>query len=148
MSSTEPSLAVYIAEDNEDAFFLTQRAFQRAGLPVSLTWAKEGEDLLARLSRIVEKNTDEKMPGLILLDLNLADLSGWQVLNRIKQEPRLKSIPVIILSTSSLESDRRKAYELGAHSFISKPLSFTVFAETIKKVGKYWVERQSQWKTA
>ena len=96
-------------------------------------------DYLQRRGKYVSL-ADSPRPGLILLDLNMPKKDGREALKEIKQDPRLCTIPVVVLTTSKADTDISRIYELGANSFISKPVSFDSLVEVMKILGRYWFE--------
>jgi two-component system response regulator len=103
---------------------------------------EDGVELLEYLERkgkFEDKNSSPR-PGLILLDLNMPRMDGREALETIKANPNLKGIPVVILTTSKQEEDMVKGYNLGAASYITKPVTFDGLVDLMKTLGKYWVE--------
>ncbi len=125
-----------IAEDDEDDRFLAKKAFRASGSKVPIEFAKDGEELIDKLEESVEKG--EKMPDLILLDLNMPKKDGRQCLAEIKQSPALKKIPVIVFTTSKLPEDIDKTYDLGTSSYINKPVEFKELINIFSLLTKYW----------
>ncbi len=131
-----------MADDNPDDRFLTREAFYEANLKNKLDFVENGEDLMDYLFRKnkYQNLVNEPLPGLILLDLNMPRKDGREALKEIKSNPKLRKIPVIILTTSKAEEDILKTYDLGVNSFILKPISFDDFVDVIKIISKYWFD--------
>jgi two-component system, response regulator len=125
-----------LVEDNEDDYEATVRALSKANLSNPVVWCKSGESALERLSG----GRNAVKPGLILLDLNMPGLDGRQTLRLIKENPALKRIPVIILTTSWDERDIDSCYQMGANTYIQKPVSFEGLIEALKRLKEYWFE--------
>ncbi|TYK65090.1 response regulator [Colwellia echini] len=135
-------ITILMADDDEDDRILTQDALQESRVRNTLHCVEDGVELLEYLRR-EGKFSDPKTsprPGLILLDLNMPRKDGREALKEIKADPELKNIPVVILTTSGQEEDKIKGYNLGAASFITKPVNFEGLVELMKALGKYWIE--------
>ncbi len=133
---------IVIADDDPAHRLLTAKAFERSSLRNPVRQFEDGEDLLDYLlgrGRHVGENPGSR-PMIILLDLNMPRKSGLEVLAEIKAHPRLRRIPVIILTTSSEDRDIARSYDLGANSFVSKPVDFGQFSDAIRQLGGYWLE--------
>lgn len=131
-----------MADDDEDDRLLTQDALTESRVLNELHFVENGVELLEYLERkgkFEQKDTSPR-PGLILLDLNMPRMDGREALQAIKANPCLKGIPVVILTTSKQEEDMVKGYDLGAASYITKPVTFDGLVELMKALGKYWVE--------
>ena len=116
MSATQPTaLRVYLVEDDPDHALIIGRAIREVGPHTEVSAAEDGEAALAALRQA------EALPDLILLDINMPGLSGFDVLTRLKADPRLARVPVVMLTSSELPADVARAYELGASGYISKP---------------------------
>ncbi|WP_414548315.1 response regulator [Anabaena sp. CCY 0017] len=111
-------------------------------LPINLHIVNNGEELLDYLYNrgVYADKNQAPSPGLILLDLNMPTKNGLEVLQDIKTDPILRNIPVIVLSTSDGKEDIYHTYNLGANSFITKPVTFVGLVEMMKSIGKYWFE--------
>ncbi len=133
--SIHKSQPILIVEDSEDDFNATQRAFGKANLVNPIEHAMSGEQALEYL-----KDKQKAKPGLILLDLNMPGLDGRRTLEIIKQHQNLKKIPVVILTTSDDERDVKACYELGANTYIQKPVDFDGLISAIKQLKEYWFE--------
>ena len=136
------SITILMADDDEDDRLLTEEAFIESHLANDLHFVKDGEELMQYLLRQGEY-TDPKTsprPGIILLDLNMPKKDGREALEEIKTNPDLCRIPVIILTTSKAEEDIIRSYDLGANSFIAKPVTFRRLVEVLKTVGNYWFQ--------
>lgn len=131
-----------MADDDEDDRLLTQDALAESRVLNELHFVEDGVELLEYLERRgkFEDKTTSPRPGLILLDLNMPRMDGREALEAIKGNPNLKGIPVVILTTSKQEEDMVKGYNLGAASYITKPVTFDGLVELMKTLGKYWVE--------
>ena len=134
-------LVILMAEDDPDDRLLAIEALEESRLLNPVHWVKDGVELLDYLYR---REGYAHLPqvevGLILLDLNMPRMDGREVLEHIKTDPTLRSIPIIILTTSRAEEDIINTYEMGVSGFISKPVSFQELVEMMKCVGKYWFE--------
>ena len=135
-------LQVILAEDDEDDYLLTQEAFKEAKIINHLHRVKDGEELMNYLHKEISNPStlNSSPPLIILLDLNMPRKSGREALKEIKSDPKLRSIPVVILTTSKAEEDILMSYDLGCNSFIRKPVSFEQFVNVIKEFKKYWLE--------
>jgi len=132
INSFQPILLV---EDNPVDLDLTLRAFSSRKLTNPIEIARDGEEALAYIERW-EKG--DPRPVVILLDLKLPKVNGLEVLEVIKKHPEFKTIPVVILTTSSDSSDMKTAYLLGVNSYIVKPVDFDKFIEVAKQIELYW----------
>jgi two-component system, response regulator len=133
---------ILLVEDNPNDVKLTMNAFKTANLANSVHVARDGVEALEFLFGAAS-NSDQKLPErpkLILLDLKLPRLDGHEVLKRIKGDPRTSAIPVVILTSSAEERDVMRTYEVGANSYIVKPVDFEQFTEAVRDIGKYWLE--------
>ena len=132
-SSSNTTARVFFAEDNPDHAYLIRRCLEPLGF--DLHHASDGETALELLRGWHGSN-----PNFVLLDLNLPRMSGLEVLVQLRATPQLKSIPVVVFSTSRLNSDVAKAYENGANSFVVKPAKFGDFRELLLEVASYWTK--------
>lgn len=131
----DPSRPILLVEDNPMDVDLTRRAFAKRKLVNPLVVARDGEEALAQISQW-EQGTPQ--PVVILLDLKLPKVSGLDVLRHIKTHPRFRAIPIVVLTTSSEDTDVRAAYELGVNSYIIKPVNFENFLEVAAQLEIYW----------
>lgn len=132
--------SILFAEDDDDHYLITGEAFENAGVSAPLERARDGEELMATLyDRLASKN-EHHLPAVILLDLNMPKKDGREALKEIKAHPELRKIPVIIMTTSTSDLDVQMSYELGANSFITKPMSFTGLIEMVEVFNRYWFE--------
>lgn len=135
-------ITILMADDDEDDRLLTQDALAESRVLNELHFVEDGVELLEYLERKgkFEDKSSSPRPGLILLDLNMPRMDGREALEAIKANPNLKGIPVVILTTSKQEEDMVKGYNLGAASYITKPVTFDGLVDLMKALGKYWVE--------
>jgi CheY-like chemotaxis protein len=135
-------VTILMADDDDDDCLLAREALAESRLANELYFVKDGEELMDYLYRrgkyVLE--SDSPRPGLILLDLNMPKKDGREALTLIKSDPNLRQIPVVVLTTSKAEEDIYRSYDLGANSFITKPVTFASLVEVIKTIGKYWFE--------
>jgi CheY-like chemotaxis protein len=134
--SKEP-LNILLVEDNEGDILLTQEAFEESKLEVKLNIVRDGEEAIHYLTNSSSNNL---RPDIILLDVNLPKLNGHEVLTIIKNNPDLKQIPIIMLTTSSSESDVFKAYANHVNSYVTKPVEVELFLKAVSEIGLYWSE--------
>jgi len=136
------NIVILMADDDEDDQLMARDAFETNRLHNVLYFVKDGLELMDYLRRqgnFSDPSTSPR-PGLILLDLNMPLMDGREALKEIKSDPELRSIPVVVLTTSSAEEDIIKTYEYGVNSFITKPVTFQGLVEVIKQTGIYWFE--------
>ena len=135
-------ISILIADDDSDDRMLIEDAFEESRLTNPLAFVEDGEQLLAYLRREGKYAAlvNEPMPGIILLDLNMPKMDGRTALAEIKGDPKLRNIPVIVLTTSQAEEDILKTYGLGVSSFISKPVTFDGLVDVVKAIGEYWIQ--------
>src|SRR5687768_9661684 len=134
--NTQP-MEILLVEDNEDDIVLEQEALAEAKLVNIMHVVRDGEQAMAYLQRQGQYH-DAKIPGMILLDINMPKKNGFEVLKEIKADAGLRHIPVVMLTTSENERDIVKSYAKGACSFITKPMDFDKFGEVIKQFALYW----------
>ncbi len=128
---------ILLVEDNEDDIVLTQEAFTEARLVNVINTVRDGEEALAYLRR-EGKYKVARLPGLILLDINMPKKNGFEVLEAMKADPSLQSLPVIMLTTSDREEDIVRSYADGACSYIRKPVDLDRFVDVVKQFELYW----------
>ncbi|HEY3275911.1 MAG TPA: response regulator [Syntrophorhabdaceae bacterium] len=135
-------ITILMADDDGDDCFLVSKAFKASKLCNDLRFVNDGEELMDYLYRRnkYEAEGESPRPGLILLDLNMPKKDGREALKEIKNDPALMGIPVVVLTTSKDEEDVLRSYNLGANSFITKPVTFDGLVEVVKSLGKYWFE--------
>jgi two-component system, response regulator len=139
MNSDE--LDILLVEDNQDDMDLALHALRREKLANHILVARDGEEALDFLfcrGAFAHRSFDQP-PKLVLLDLKLPKVDGMEVLKQIKSDVRTKTIPVVIMTSSKEERDMVAGYNLGANSYIQKPVDFDQFRETVKTVGLYWL---------
>ena len=134
-------LDLLLVEDNQDDMDLALHALRRGKLANRIFVVRDGEEALDFLfcrGAYAERSFD-RAPKLVLLDLKLPKVDGMEVLKQVKRDPRTKTIPVVIMTSSKEERDLVASYNLGANSYIQKPVDFDQFRETVKSVGLYWL---------
>jgi CheY-like chemotaxis protein len=142
VSAQPRPIVILLADDDPDDCVLAREALEESRLVNQLHIVGDGEELLAYL-RHTEAYADpdsSPRPGLILLDLNMPRKDGREALREIKADAGLRSIPVVVLTTSSAEEDIYRTYDLGVSSFISKPVTFEGLVDVMKVLGRYWFE--------
>src|SRR5438132_5398929 len=130
-----------LVEDNPDDLELTLHALRREHLANNIFAVRDGEEAVEFLfcKGRFQKRNFEHPPRLVLLDLKLPKLTGLEVLKLVKQDPRTKTVPIVVLTSSKEERDLVASYNLGANSYIQKPVDFEQFRATVKSVGLYWM---------
>lgn len=126
-------IKILLVEDNEGDIVLTQEALKDGRIKNNIVIARDGVEALAVL------DSGESLPDLILLDINLPKLNGLEVLTAIKTDPRLKTIPVIMLSTSDEQNDILTSYNNYANCFITKPVDFNRFIDVVRTIETFWI---------
>lgn len=138
LEKIEP-ITILMADDDLDDQLMAKEAFEENRMANSLKFVNDGEELLDYLNKRGKYNeSNAPRPGLILLDLNMPKMDGRTALLEIKKKPKLRRIPIIILTTSKSEEDVIKSYDLGVSSFITKPVSFNDLVTVTKEIGRYW----------
>lgn len=132
---------ILLVEDNPQDEMLILRALRRANVANRLDVVRDGQQALDYLFRSGEFEAREgpEQPAVVLLDIGLPRLSGLEVLERLRADPRTEVLPVVILTSSDEESDRLQGYRNGCNSFVRKPIDFAEFAETVARLGIYWL---------
>jgi len=136
------SVTILMADDDQDDCLLVSKAFEASRLANELRFVADGEELVDYLQHR-GKYADAQAaprPGLILLDLNMPRKDGREALKEIKNDASLREIPIVILTTSKDEEDILRSYDLGANSYITKPVTFEGLCEVMRSLGKYWFE--------
>jgi chemotaxis family two-component system response regulator Rcp1 len=132
------AIEVFLVEDSPGDVRLTREAFKDAKVHINLHVAPDGAEAMAFLAR-EGKYADAPRPDLILLDLNLPKKDGREVLAEIKASAELKSIPVVVLTTSASEEDILKSYRLHANCYITKPVDLDGFLKVVKSIDSFWL---------
>jgi CheY-like chemotaxis protein len=139
---TARPIVILLADDDEEDRMLAASALEASRVVNDLRFVEDGEELLEylyRRGRYADPGS-APTPGLILLDLNMPRKDGREALREIKADPDLRRIPVVVLTTSKAEEDIYRTYDLGANSFIAKPVSFDGLVRVMRDIGRYWIE--------
>jgi CheY-like chemotaxis protein len=142
MKHKSKPVSILMAEDDPDDRLLTQEAVREAKLTNEINFVEDGEELMEYLKSSGEYADKSKYPKprLILLDLNMPKKDGREALKEIKADPKLRCIPIVVLTTSKAEEDILRTYDLGVSGYITKPVLFDDLIEVMKVIGKYWFE--------
>lgn len=134
-------IEILLVEDNPTDAELTMRALKRKNLVNKLVWVKDGAealDFLFAKGEFSDRNPDD-LPKLILLDLRMPKVDGLEVLHRIKEDDKMRKIPVVVLTSSKEDRDIVESYKLGVNSYVSKPVEFDEFIDAVSTMGFYWI---------
>ena len=139
--TTNESQIILIVEDSDDDFFATLRAFKKTNLANPIQRCTNGDQALDYLFQRGEYSAPgtAPVPSIILLDLNLPGTDGREVLRLIKENPMLKKIPAIVLTTSNAEQDIERCYAAGANSYVQKPVDLVGFVQAIARLSDFWL---------
>jgi two-component system, response regulator len=132
------SNAILLVEDAATDEKLTLRMFKRNSLQNEIVVARDGSEALDYLLGKGTAHELNELPALVLLDLNLPRVSGWEVLRRVRADERAKHLPIMILTASKEEEDIVNGYALGANAYVRKPVAFSAFIEAAKALGLFW----------
>jgi two-component system, response regulator len=136
------TVEILLAEDSQHDAELTIRELRKHNMANNLVHVKDGEEALDFIfgrGKYISRADSIHFPKVILLDIQMPKVNGLEVLNEIKSDPRTRTIPVVILTSSKEHPDVQLCYELGANSYIVKPVNFEGFAESIRNLGFYWL---------
>ncbi len=128
---------IFVAEDDEDDQFLLQTAFESTGVVCDLVFFTNGEELINQLAIV------DHRPTLVLLDLNMPIMDGFQTLSHLRDQEAYRTMPVLVLTTSSQREDVTRAYSLGANSFITKPHQYADLTRTVQQLQQFWLSTAS-----
>jgi CheY-like chemotaxis protein len=138
MTEALSPIDILLVEDDPGDVLMTREAFEHHKIRNALHVASDGVEAL-RFLRREGAFADAPRPGLILLDLNLPRKDGREVLGEIKQDPALRTIPVVVLTTSESEEDILRSYDLHANAYVTKPVDFEKFVEVVRQIDDFWV---------
>jgi CheY-like chemotaxis protein len=138
----KPAHAILLVEDNPADVKITQRALKESTLSVELIVVRDGQEAVDYLLRQARFAQDQawRVPDLILLDLNLPGMTGLEVLQRIRHTAELKTVPVVVLTTSRRLEDVHQVYAAGANTYIEKPQEFARFVQVLQTIQRYWLD--------
>ena len=128
---------ILLVEDSEDDEELAILSLRQAGVTGIIDVARDGQEALEYLFG-TSPSPDARLPRVVLLDIRLPKIDGLDVLQRIRADQRTRLLPVVVLSSSDAPEDIARAYELGANSYVRKPVEFSAYAETVRQLGRYW----------
>jgi len=142
MNAPAKRVVILMADDDADDRLLAKEALEESRVLNGLNFVEDGEELMDYLHRRGKYSDPElsPRPGLILLDLNMPRKDGREALKEIRADADLRRIPIVVLTTSKAEEDIFRSYDMGANSFISKPVTFDKMVELMKALGQYWIE--------
>ena len=134
-------MTILIADDDTDDRLFIEKAFRQNGYTQAITFVEDGEELMEYLycyGRYSEQSAP--WPNLLILDLNMPRKNGFQALSEIKDDPKLRRLPVVVMTTSSADEDVLKTYNLGVNSFVTKPFNFNRLVEMVDALKTYWLD--------
>jgi two-component system response regulator len=134
-----PLRQLLLIEDNPDDVALARRAFARVRIQADMDVAQSGAEALSMLQETSSLEQSAFFPRVVVLDLNMPGLNGFDVLRRLREEPHTRLLPVVVLTTSREPADINRCYALGANSFVTKPVDFREFAEVFANLTAYWM---------
>ena len=142
MNVSRRPLTVLVADDDEDDRSFIRRAWSKSRVANDLRFVEDGEELIEYLNHAGRYSdpASSPRPAVILLDLNMPKKDGREALAEIKADPNLKRIRIVVLTTSKEEEDIYRSYDLGASSYIQKPVTFEALVKVIKTLGRYWLD--------
>lgn len=129
---------ILLVEDNEDDYEATFRSFKKNHFLNPIHWCRSGREALDFLQKALKGAESAVLPDLILLDLNMPGIDGRQVLAAVKADPALRQIPIVVLTTSNDVRDVDQCYNIGASTYIQKPVSFEGLTEAVRTMRDYW----------
>lgn len=139
MCLSNNAVQILLVEDNPNDAELALHALKKNNLANSVDWVKDGEEALDYLFHRGPYTEKKGLPKVVLLDLRLPKVDGIDVLRAVRQNPDTKELPIVVLTSSKEERDLIETYRLGVNSFVTKPVVFKEFVETVANLGLYWV---------
>jgi CheY-like chemotaxis protein len=136
---TDRAMTILFAEDDPDDRLLLREAIEATLLRCDLRFVEDGDDLMDYLRHRGRYSGDSPRPALIMLDLNMPGKDGREAAREIKGDPRLRQIPIVVLTTSKSEEDVYRLYDLGVNSFLRKPATFEGLLRLVSKVREFWL---------
>jgi CheY-like chemotaxis protein len=134
-------MTILIADDDTDDRLFMDKALRQSGYTQNVQFVEDGEELMEYLRREGRYNEhNAPWPNLLILDLNMPRKNGFQALNEIKDDPQLRRLPVVVMTTSSADEDVLKTYNLGVNSFVTKPFNFNRLVEMVGALKTYWID--------
>ncbi len=136
MSTKRPP--ILLVEDSEDDAELATLTFQQCGMSAPIVVVRDGEEALDYLfgDNVTSK---QRIPFLVLLDISLPKIDGFEVLRRIRSNEETRRLPTVMFSSSNVPEDVERAYDIGANSYVRKPVEFSRYSDTLRQVGQYWI---------
>ncbi|WP_227687162.1 response regulator [Spirosoma arboris] len=135
------SMTILIADDDTDDRLFMDKALRQSGYTQNIQFVEDGEELMEYLRQEGRYNDQNApWPNLLILDLNMPRKNGFQALNEIKDDPKLRRLPVVVMTTSSADEDVLKTYNLGVNSFVTKPFNFNRLVEMVSALKTYWID--------
>ena len=129
---------ILVAEDDADDRYLLKTALAETGIKEDVTYVENGVELINYLNTLSEENGEINYPKFILLDLNMPKMDGREVLKMMKANEAYRKIPVIVFSTTKNQLEVKRCYDLGANTYVVKPVSYDTLVETIREICTYW----------
>jgi len=133
---------ILLVEDNEDDIALTRRALEKTDFKSNVVVAHDGQEAIDFLF-VTDANSESNLPIVMLLDLNMPKIGGLEVLRRLRSDERTKNLPIVVLTTSDEQNDISESYNLGANSYIQKPLDMNDFFIAIQDLQSYWMKHNT-----
>jgi CheY-like chemotaxis protein len=134
-------LTILVADDDADDRLFMEQALRQTGYDHDIRFVEDGEELLEYLRHQGNYNArNAPWPNLLMLDLNMPRVNGFQALERIKEDPALRRLPVVVMTTSSADEDVVRTYNMGVNSFITKPFNFHRLVEMVAAMKTYWMD--------
>lgn len=131
---------ILLVDDDPLGVELALAALEEAGLADQVAVAQDGVDAMAYLHDVTAQSGCGPLPMVMLLDLKMPRMDGFQVLERVRGSEPLRMLPVVMLSSSREESDKHRSYDLGANAYVAKPVDFEEFKATVRRIGQFWTE--------
>jgi two-component system, response regulator len=139
MTALDSNIVIVLVDDNEDDRMLAARALQRAGVVNDVIMLADGVEALEFFAQATKSDATAPRTYLVLLDLNMPRLGGLEVLRRLRADGATRRLQIVMLTSSDEDRDRVDSYELGANSYIRKPVDFAQFSEVMRQLGHYWL---------